>query len=106
MRVVRVKQRDAPPDLAQEGQENARVETGPPLDLVHPDMVPLEPDGQLGVRAGHDYLIGETGLPELSREKPHLTLPATPLTAGRDVDDGGDHVSGSASTGRLSRRRT
>jgi hypothetical protein len=77
-----------------------------PLHLVHPNMTPLERDGQLGTRAGHDDLLGETGAPELPGQKPHLTLPAAPLTAGRDVDDGGDHVSGSASTGRLSRRRT
>ena len=73
--------------------------------LVHPDSVLLEPERELGAGAGHDDLIDEPAALQLPGEQPHLTLPAAPLAAGRDVDDGGGHVSGSASSGRLSRRR-
>ena len=106
VRVVGVEQGGACPNLAQDGEQHPGVEARPPLDLVHPDAVPLQSDGELGGGAGHDHLVDETGTPQLPGEQPHLTLPAAPLPAGRDVDDGGGHDSGSASSGLLSRRRT
>ena len=89
------------------GEQHPGIEARPPRDLVHPDAVPLQSDARArSAGAGHDHLVDETGTPQLPGEQPHLTLPAAPLAAGRDVDDGGGHDSGSASSGLLSRRRT
>jgi hypothetical protein len=104
--VVGVEQGGARAHLAQDGEKDPRVEARAPPGLVHPDVVLLEPEGQLGSRAGDDDLTGETGALQFPSEKPDLTLPPAPLTAGGDVDDRRGHVSGSASSGRLSRRRT
>ena len=106
VRVVGVEQdRAAGPDLAQDGRQDTRVEPDGPRRLADPDAVRAETEAELGGRAGHDHLVREAGALQLAGEQPHLALPAAPLAAGRDVDDGLGHVSGMASIGRLPRPR-
>ena len=108
MGVVRVKQGRARPDLLQDRPEDARIEPHVPPDVAYPDALVFQAIAELAARTGHHHLVGMAGALQLAGEQQHLALPAAPLAAGRHMDDGLAHVSGSASTGwdPLSRRRT
>ena len=109
VRVVRVEQRAAGPDLLQD--RGARTRGSRPMShgasrTRMPSCLRRKPSSVPAPVT--TTWLREAGALQLAGEQQHLALPAAPLAAGRHMDDGLAHVSGRASTGRLplSRRRT
>ena len=85
MRVMRVKECAALPDLGDDRGDDARVESDSPADRVDRHPIFGEPLGELGAGTSNHHLLDRAHPGQLPRQQPDLALSASPLAARRHV---------------------